>query len=321
MVVHRSQPGSADRTQREVSDGENQVGQRESAPESESIGDRAANHGEKPHPTAEHPGQTARALDVEMQAFVQVARQNGENGVVRKPFKQLADIRNPEWPLKSSADFFEALRKGQVAPVSMWRDWLLCGAGAPVRDCRRNRMSCTQTIANILPSHSHHAHDLIPAGLASGNGNGRSRHLQKFREEFNAGPVRSSLDRRSSKRNLQRVAEFAGNRVLLRTWMNLDRKANSTVGFMKGNHAFLPSENRVSTASSPATSTICGFASVRTCPMLIINAAANTSIVRLAAMQNIRSPCIPYPLRMRNTFSMPVKSKARSVPSSQILPV
>src|SRR5579872_4901796 len=113
--------------------------------------------------------------------------------------------------------------------VAMWRG--------------RNRMSCTQTIANILPSHSHHAHDLIPAGLASGNGNGRSRHLQKFREEFNAGPVRSSLDRRSSKRNLQRVAEFAGNRVLLRTWMNLDRKANSTVGFVKGNHAFLPSEN------------------------------------------------------------------------------
>src|SRR6266851_765410 len=159
------------------------------------------------------------------------------------------------------------------------------------------------------------------AGLARGNGNGRSRYLQKSREEFDACVVPFAIDRRSGKRELKRVTKFAHDSVLLRAGMDFDCESHAAARFLDGNQALFPSENTVSTSSSTPTSATCGFASVRDFPMLAINATANKSIVTFAVMQNSLSPFTKPPLRMRSTFNIAVNSKAKPVPKIQILPV
>jgi hypothetical protein len=47
-------------------------------------------------------------LHVEVKLLVQVARQHCEDGVVREPLEQLADVGDPERPLEAGADFLEA---------------------------------------------------------------------------------------------------------------------------------------------------------------------------------------------------------------------
>ena len=113
MIAQGSEPGGADRTHHEIGDGENQVGQRKRAPEAEPVRQRSANDGQEPDPAAKHPGEAAGPLDIEVQALVQVTRQHGENGIVRKPLKKLTDVGDPERPFEPGADFLEALREGQ----------------------------------------------------------------------------------------------------------------------------------------------------------------------------------------------------------------
>jgi hypothetical protein len=70
-----------------------------------------------------------------------------------------------------------------------------------------------------------------------------------------------------------------------------------------------------------ATTNICGLCSVRAFPMLSISARTNVNIRMFAAMQDIFKPRTAYPLRMRSEFNIAVKSKAKTVPKIQILPV
>ncbi len=103
--------------------------------------------------------------------------------------------------------------------------WLLClcGAGTPARDCRhshRRPRLVPQPIPHILAVTPPTRITLFRLALAGGNGNGRPRHLQKFREEFDAGLVGPALDRRRGQRKFKRVAKFPGDRVLPRPGMN-----------------------------------------------------------------------------------------------------
>jgi len=68
------------------------------------------------------------------------------------------------------------------------------------------------------------ANHFVPTGLAGGNGNGRARDLQKFCEKFDAGVVGLSIYRRSGERKPQRIANFAGHRILFRPRMDLTAK-------------------------------------------------------------------------------------------------
>src|SRR5262249_33646922 len=110
-VADRSEPVGTNRSQREISDAEEQVGKRESSPEAEPISDCSANYRQKPDPSAEHPGETAGTLDIEVQVLVQIASEHGKDRVIRKPLKKFADVGNPEWPLKSFADFANTFRE------------------------------------------------------------------------------------------------------------------------------------------------------------------------------------------------------------------
>src|SRR5258708_23309433 len=103
-------------------------------------------------------------------------------------------------PVRISSKRWE---KVKLAPVG-------CAARAP---CPR---LVAQSIANVLGGHPRYANHFIPAGLAGRNGNGRSRHLQKFREEFDAGGIGAAVDRRCGERDFERVADLAGDGVLLR---------------------------------------------------------------------------------------------------------
>src|SRR5207302_668049 len=101
--------------------------ERKRAPESESVRHRPADHREEPDPSAKHPRQAAGALQIEMQPFVKIPGEHRKHCIVRKPFKQFADIGNPEWPFKSGSDLVETFGKAQSGSC-------LCGAGASARE-------------------------------------------------------------------------------------------------------------------------------------------------------------------------------------------
>ena len=82
------------------------------------------------------------------------------------------------------------------------------------------------------------ADDFIPAALAGGNGNGRSRHLQKFREEFDAGLVGSIIYRRTGQRNFERIANLAVESILFGPRMNSYGKRYSAARNPKRDHGY-----------------------------------------------------------------------------------
>src|ERR1700692_1566393 len=81
------------------------------------------------------------------------------------------------------------------------------------------------------------ADDFIPAALAGGNGNGRSRHLQKFGEEFDASLIGSAVYGRRGQRDFERIAEFAGDGVLLGARMDFHRESYTATRNLKRNHS------------------------------------------------------------------------------------
>src|SRR5579871_1087845 len=93
-----------------------------------------------------------------------------------------------------------------------------------------------ETMPYFLRGQSHHANYFIAAAVAGRNGNGRSRHLQKFCEEFDAGLIGSSLDWRRGERELEGIAEFAGDGVLFRARVNFDGEAYALVAVLDWNH-------------------------------------------------------------------------------------
>src|SRR6266849_1921291 len=84
-----------------------------------------------------------------------------------------------------------------------------------------------QAFLDLLRGQPRHPDNFIPAGLAGSNSNGRTRHIQKFRKEFDAGGVGLAVHGRSSQRDLECVADVAGDCVLLRARMDFDREAHS----------------------------------------------------------------------------------------------
>ena len=94
---------------------------------------------------------------------------------------------------------------------------LLARAGALARVLPLN----AQPLSHLLAGQSAYPDHFIPAGLAGGNSNGGTRHLQKFRKEIDTGFVRLAVNRRGGKRNLECIADFTGEGVLLCPWMDL----------------------------------------------------------------------------------------------------
>jgi len=94
-----------------------------------------------------------------------------------------------------------------------------------------------QSISNVLGGH--HADDFIAAGLAGRNGNGRSRRLQKFREEFDAGGIGPAVDGRRGQGDSQRIGEFASDGVLFCARMNFDREGDGGEAIVDRNHSLL----------------------------------------------------------------------------------
>src|SRR5271155_2611952 len=205
------------------------------------------------------------------------------------------------------------------------------GRSNPVRiSCRRSeKLKCGSLKTALDPNPSAYffgreprdTDNFLAAGLAGGNGNGRSRHHQKFREEFDAGLVGAAIDGWRGQREFERVAEFAGDGIFPGARVDLDCEGYAAGRFLKGNQSFSPKENAVSASKSAPASKTCGCCSVRAFPMLATSAITSTSIVTFAVRQNSFKPFTARPLRMRRTFSMAVNNRARHVPKIQILPV
>ena len=93
------------------------------------------------------------------------------------------------------------------------------------RDSRAT--SCPRRSPYFFHRQTHHPDHFIPAGLAGCNSNGGTRYLQKFCEKIDAGFVGFAVDGRSGQGQFQRVANFAGDGILLRSRMDFDCEGGS----------------------------------------------------------------------------------------------
>src|SRR5208282_3519344 len=93
-------------------------------------------------------------------------------------------------------------RSEKVNRCSRWIVW----RGRP----RPRSSSTAKPFADLLGCQACYSNHFVPAGQAGCNSNGGTRYLQKLCEKFDAGFVGLAVDGRRGKRNLQRVADFAG---------------------------------------------------------------------------------------------------------------
>jgi len=96
--------------------------------------------------------------------------------------------------------------------------------------------SVSKAVFEFGPGQACNPNDLIPAGLAGGNGNGRTRYPQKLGEEFDAGFVGPAFDGRRGQRELKCIAKFAGDRVFLGAGMDSDLKRDAFGCFSNQGH-------------------------------------------------------------------------------------
>src|SRR5258706_2446242 len=120
-----------------------------------------------------------------------------------------------------------ATQKGRSKPVriSCRRSeklmWL------PMSEWRKRSRSIAKTSSYLLTGQACHRDNLMPAGLAGSNSNGRTRHIQKFREEIDAGRVSLAVYGRGSEREFERIADLTGDCVFFCARMDFDCEGHS----------------------------------------------------------------------------------------------
>ena len=113
-ITYRREPGCGDGANQKVSSAEDEVGQRKCAPEAQTVGRGTAEDRKEPDPSTESAGQSASLLGGEVQILLQVECERGERAIIGKPLEDLSNVRDPEGPLETGADFFPAFRKTQM---------------------------------------------------------------------------------------------------------------------------------------------------------------------------------------------------------------
>jgi hypothetical protein len=103
----------------------------------------------------------------------------------------------------------------------------------PPRPC--DGASLRQPFPYRLSRHPRHANHCPAATLAGRYGNGGSRNVQKICEEFDAGVIGSSIDRRGGQRQFEGIANFTSEGVLLGSRTNSDRETYAGWGFVNRN--------------------------------------------------------------------------------------
>jgi hypothetical protein len=82
-----------------------------------------------------------------------------------------------------------------------------------------------QPSPDFICGQSCNSNNFVPAGFAGRYGNGRTRHLQKICEEFDAGFIGPSVDCRCGQSQFQRVTDHPGNGVLPGAWLHFNCEA------------------------------------------------------------------------------------------------
>src|ERR1019366_1953676 len=154
---------------------------------------------------------------------MQIARQRGERRIIRKALEQLADVGDPEGALEAHANVAPTLRKAQNAllnQLSVISCQLPVGICTPV--VRPSWLLTTgyfQPRFDLCGGEPAHADDFISAAFPGGYRNRRTWHIQNFSQESDASQVGPSFYWRCSQGEFQRVANLAGDGVLLRPGM------------------------------------------------------------------------------------------------------
>jgi hypothetical protein len=101
----------------------------------------------------------------------------------------------------------------------------------------RFRLACpTQPVPELLRSQAGNPNHFVATALAGSNRNGGARDFQKIRKEFNAGFVGFAVDRRGRQRELQCIADLAGDRVLISARMDFDGEGEAISGLIQRDH-------------------------------------------------------------------------------------
>src|SRR5205085_1814660 len=108
-IADRGDPGRAKRANQEIRATQEEISQRQRAPESNAVGQRAAEYRHHPNRATKNAAKACSFLRRKLQCFVKVASKRGEYRVVRQALKNLTDIGHPEGALETAADLLQAL--------------------------------------------------------------------------------------------------------------------------------------------------------------------------------------------------------------------
>src|SRR5581483_5248261 len=105
-----------------------------------------------------------------------------------------------------------------------------------------DRASSAKAIAHILPADTRNPNNFISTARAGRNGNGRSRDLQSFGDELDAGLVGPAFEWRRGHGQFHCVPHFAGDRILFRARMKPDRESYAVLAFVDPKHIYLATD-------------------------------------------------------------------------------
>jgi hypothetical protein len=117
-----------------------------------------------------------------------------------------------------------------------WNGTLKLNGHAIAPHLWENPFSLAQALANFVGRQSYHPNDFITIVLTGSNTNRRAGHLQKFCEEFNAGFIGTSFNRRCGQGKFQCIPDFTRNPILLRAWTHLYGERGALLQVSDGYH-------------------------------------------------------------------------------------
>src|SRR5260370_30049123 len=181
-----------------------------------------------------------------------------------------------------------ATQKGRVKPVLMslkrWeKDKVFSLAALAVR-----RQHPGQPLLHHRLAQARDPHHFVTAGFAAGYGNGGTGNFKTIGKEFDYRLVGFAVNRWRGQGKLQRLAHHAGDGVLFRARVDLDRKGRASGDIFYRDHC--RAESKSSRTTKGTNTTTCVFC-MRACRSTQQKSTARTSSSKLARTLLLAPTC------------------------------
>jgi len=127
-------------------------------------------------------------------------------------------------PLLQAPHSFKSEKRLAKSPMPWRFPCPLCLSGEFIRSLAEN---CAQLLFHLRGTDARNPNQLLTAEFSGGYRNRRAWNIQKFRDEIDARLVGAAFDGRRGQRQLERVAQHAGDGVLAGARMHLDLACGS----------------------------------------------------------------------------------------------